>query len=241
MAQPRGDVELFEQLLLLLGRDPQRAGDQMGEGRRVVDVGDRQLQLVRQVGDLLDDFGEGRLHVARQGLQLGALFQDVAQLGDAGDEVGLLGDVGAEADALRALDQDADRPVRDFEHAGDDAGDADLVKVARPRLVVVGVARGDHHQHAVGAEDVVDQPDRALLADRERGQRLREGDRLPQRQDRERVGQRLAGANRVLGVERRLDDLESGGALHQSRPIGTRRVLSAGSRRGRSMRRTPSS
>ena len=37
VAQALGDVDLLEQLLLLLGRDPQRAGDQVGErgrGRR---------------------------------------------------------------------------------------------------------------------------------------------------------------------------------------------------------------
>ena len=54
-AQPLADVDLLEQLLLLLGRDPQRAGDQVAERRGVVDVGDRELQLLGQVGDLLDD------------------------------------------------------------------------------------------------------------------------------------------------------------------------------------------
>ena len=58
-------------------------------------------------------------------------------------------------------------------------------------------------------------------------------------------GSGCVGADRVLGVERRLDDFEDRRPLHQlplmSRPIGTRRVVSAGSRRGRSMRRIPSS
>ena len=191
VAEPGDDVDLLEQLLLLLGRDPQRAGDQVAEGRRFVDVGDRQLQLFRQVGDLLDDLREGALDVAGQRLQLGAVGRLVGQLGDPGDEVGLLGDVRAESHPLGPLDEDPDRPVGDFDHPGDDAGDADVVEVGGARLVVLGIARGDHHQHPVGAEDVVDQLDRAFLADRQRGQRLREGDRLAQRQDRERVGQRL--------------------------------------------------
>ena len=100
-AQARGDVDLLEQLLLLLGGDPQRAGDQVAERRGVVDVGDRQLQLLRQVGDLLDDLREGALDVAGQRLELGALLDLVGQLGDPRHQVGLLGDVGAEADALR--------------------------------------------------------------------------------------------------------------------------------------------
>ena len=64
VAQPLGDVDFFQQLLLLRGLDPQGAADQVGERARVVDVGDRQLQLLRQVGDLLDDLREGALDVA---------------------------------------------------------------------------------------------------------------------------------------------------------------------------------
>ena len=79
-AQPGADVDLLEDLLLLGGRDPQRAGDQVGERRGVLDVGDRELELLGQVGDLLDDLAEGALDVAGQRLQLGALLDDVGQL-----------------------------------------------------------------------------------------------------------------------------------------------------------------
>ena len=169
VAQAGGDVDLLQQLLLLLGRDPQGAGDQVGERRRVVDVGDRHLQLLGQVGDLLDDLREGALDVAGQRLQLGALLDHVGQLGDPRHQVGLLGDVGAEPDPLGALDEDAQRAVGDLEHAGDDADDADVVEVVGAGLLVLGVAGGDHDQHPVGAEHVVDQLDRALLADRAAG------------------------------------------------------------------------
>src|SRR5262249_13227614 len=53
--QPLADVDLLQQLLLLLDRDPQRAGDQAGEGRGVLEVGHSELQLLGQVRDLLDD------------------------------------------------------------------------------------------------------------------------------------------------------------------------------------------
>ena len=106
VAQPLGDVDLFEQFLLLLGADPQRAGDQVGERRRVVDVGDRHLQLLGQVGDLLDDFREGALDVAAQRLQLRGRLDHVRQLADAGDHVGLLGDELAELHPLHPLDED---------------------------------------------------------------------------------------------------------------------------------------
>ena len=46
-AQALGDVELLEQLLLLLRLDAQRAGDQVGERAGVVEVGDRELELLR--------------------------------------------------------------------------------------------------------------------------------------------------------------------------------------------------
>ena len=240
--QPRRDVDLLEQLLLLLGRDPQGAGDQVAERRRVLDVGDRHLQLLGQVGDVLDDLREGALHVAAQRLQLGTLLDQVGQLGDPRHQVGLLGDVGADADPLRPLDEDAEAAVGDFHHPRDDADHADVVEAVGARLLVLGVARRDHRQHPVGAEHVVDQFDRALLADRKRGQGFREGDGLAQRQHRQRVGQGLVGPNRVLSVERRLDHVESRDrALHQRRPIGTLREAWAGSRSGSSIRSTPSS
>ena len=71
-AEPLRDVELLEQALLLLDRDPQRAGDQVAERRGVVEVGDRELELLGQVGDLLDDLAEGVLDVPGQRLELGA-------------------------------------------------------------------------------------------------------------------------------------------------------------------------
>ena len=185
-AQPPADVDLLEQLLLLGGRDPQRPGDQVGERRGVVDVGDRELELLRQIGDLLDDLGEGALDVAGQRLELGGGLDDVRERLDARHQVGLLGDVVAEPHPLGPLDEDADRPVRDLEHPGDDPGDADVVELVGPGLVELGVARGDQHQHPLAREDVVDEPHRALLADRQRGQRVRIGDHVLERQHRQR-------------------------------------------------------
>ncbi len=50
-----GDVELLEQRLLLLGGQAQRAGDQVAEGARVLDVGHHDLELLGQIGHLGDD------------------------------------------------------------------------------------------------------------------------------------------------------------------------------------------
>src|SRR4051794_24769481 len=179
--QPAADVDLLQQRLLLLQRQAQRAGDEMAERARVVDVGNRELQLLGQVGHLLDDPAERLLDVARQRGQLGRLVHDVGQLADLGDEVGRLADPVGELDALGALDQDAQRPVGDLEHPRDRADDADVVELLGAGRLELGVARGDHDQQAVAGEHVVDEPDGALLADGQRRQRVGERDGLAQR------------------------------------------------------------
>ena len=63
---------------------------------------------------------------------------------------------------------------------------ADLVDVVQSRRVDRRVARGDEREEAVAGDDIVDQPDRALLPDRERHHRLREHDRVLQRAGRQR-------------------------------------------------------
>ena len=51
LAQPRFDVRLLEELLLLLGLQPQRRGDEVGERARVVHVRGGELELGRKVRD----------------------------------------------------------------------------------------------------------------------------------------------------------------------------------------------
>ena len=192
-AQAQGDVDLLEQPLLLLALQAQRAGDEVAERARVVDVGDRELQLLGEVRIALDDRGERLLDVAHQRLELGRLGGNlVGQLGDLGHEVGRLAHPAVDVDALAALDEDAHRPVGDLDHARDRADHADLEQVVGAGHLLVRMARGDHDQHAVAAQHVVDQRDRALLADGERDQRVGERDRLAQRQDRQRAAARRA-------------------------------------------------
>ena len=90
--QPPADVELLEQLLLLLGLDPQRAGDQVRERRRVVEVGDRELQLLGQVRDVLDDLRRtSAARCASSAVSSGPSLSTSGARLDARDEVGLLG------------------------------------------------------------------------------------------------------------------------------------------------------
>ena len=167
-AQPLRDVDLLEQRLPLLGLDPERAGDQVAERGRVVEVGDRHLQLLGKVRDLLDDVAERLLDVAHQRGQLRPFLDDVRELGHLGGEIGLLGRPLLDPYALAALDEDPQAAVGHLEHARDHAGDADVVQLVGPGRLSLRLAAGDHHEHPVADQHVVDEPDRALLPDRQR-------------------------------------------------------------------------
>ena len=158
-AQALADVDLLEQRLALLAADPQRAGDQVAERGRVVEVDDRHLQLLGQVRDLLDDLAERLLDVAHQRGQLRALLDHVGQLLDARGEVRRGPQPLLDPHPLAALDEDPQRAVGHLEHARDDAGDADVVELLGARRVDLGLLAGQHDEHAVADQHVVDEPD----------------------------------------------------------------------------------
>ena len=60
---------------------------------------------------------------------------------------------------------------------------ADAVDVVGARRLDLRVLARDHYEHPVPCQDVVDELDRPLLADRQRRDRVREGDGLLERQD----------------------------------------------------------
>ena len=158
------------------------------------------------------------------------------------DEVGLLADPLVDLHALAALDEDAHRPVGHLEHARDRADDADVVELIGAGRLDLGVARGDHHEQAVAAEDVVDEADRALLADGERRDRVGQRHRLAQRQHGQDLGQRprRADLDRALLVGRGDVDHPPRSASRVSTSIGTLRAVAPGRRSGSSMRSMPS-
>ena len=163
-AQPLGEVHLFQQLLLVLGLEPHGGGDEVAEGRRVVDVGGRQLQLVGQVGDQLDDAGVDRDQVALQRLQLRARHHDVGQVVHHGGEVRLFGDEPLDLDAPDALGDDAQRPVGGLDHLLDGGQHPDGVDVVGARDLDVRPLGGHQAHLLVAAQDVVDEVDRPGLA-----------------------------------------------------------------------------
>ena len=89
-AQPLLDVGRLEQLLALLGLQPQRRGDQVGERGRVVDVRRCELQLLGQVRRHADDPRELLLDGPRERLHLGRVRDDLRQVLEVRDEIGLV-------------------------------------------------------------------------------------------------------------------------------------------------------
>ena len=239
--QPPRDVALLEQALLLLGLDPERAGDQVSELDGVVEVRDRELELLGQVGQVLDDPREGRLDVAAEALELGRGHELVGRLGDVRDQVRRRCDEVAELHALAALHEDVDRAVGHLHHPRDHSHHAHAVELVRPGFLGLRLLRGDHHQHPVAGEHVVDERDRALLADREREHRVREGDAVAQRQDRQRLrqlrlgrgrhGRRVCGSPFTVGTWMVI-------APRSARAVPTAPARRAGSRPGARRRRT---
>ena len=183
LAEALLDIELLEQQLLLLGLEPQRRRDEMAESARVLDVRGGERQLLGQVGQLADDPREERANVLRQRLQLARLAQDVGHLFEPPDQVRLRADALLQLDAAQALDEDALRAVGNANHLLHDCSGADVEEVVPVRHFDLARARGDQRDEAIARDDVVDQRDRALLADRQGQHRVREDDRVLERQD----------------------------------------------------------
>jgi hypothetical protein len=106
------------------------------------------------------------------------------------------------------LDEDAQGPVGGLEHARDDADDAHVVELLRRRLLRLRVAAGDEDDHPVVGERVVDELDRAGLADRERQHRVRERDGVAQRQHARGGGQQAGAVGDVGGGRAAAGDLD---------------------------------
>ena len=98
----------------------------------------------------------------------------------------------------------------------DDRRGADLVEIVPAGRLGLVVAYGDEREQSVSADHVVDEVHGALLADCERRHRLREDDRLLQRQHRQRRRQLVPELLRLLLLFGRDDDLILGLA-HASR------------------------
>ena len=100
------------------------------------------------------------------------------------DEVGLLAHPLVDLHALAGLDEDPQQPSGTLSMRATTPATPTVCSSSGPGVSRSGSLRAQHHQHAVAGQDVVDELDRAVLADRQRRQRVRVGDRVAQRQDR---------------------------------------------------------
>ena len=185
------DVVLLEQVLLVLGLDAHGAGDEEGERPRLLHVGGRHLELLRQVGDERHDLAEHAEQAGAQGVDLTRLPGLVLDLLDARHQVGLFAHELRHAHALQALHQDAHRAVGQLDHLVRQPHRTDRVQQVRSGRLHLRILARDHGQQAVAGEHVVDELDAALLADGQRDHRVREHHRVAQRQHRQDLGDLL--------------------------------------------------
>ena len=130
LAQPLLDVRQLEQVLLLLGLDAHRRGDEVAERARVVDVRGGELQLLGQVRDERDHAarrGSGRCASAPRPRATRSSSSGSGE--NSATRYGSSPTRSVEVDALDALDEDAQRPVGDADQLVDDRRRADLVEV----------------------------------------------------------------------------------------------------------------
>ena len=191
LSQPLGHVALLEQLLLLLGLDPQRAGDHVRRAPR-----GRRRSRPRSGAPRA---GTGRLRrwsrksvwtcrVSASSSDEGSTMSGSSWI--ARGQVGLVGDELVDPHALAALHEDPQRPVGHLEHAGDRPPPRRRGR-GRPGpgcstsgslLATITSMRSRDSASLTSSH-------RALLADGERRHRVRERDHLLQRQHRQDVRQ----------------------------------------------------
>ena len=184
-AQALLDVVELEQLLLLLGLQPQGRGHEVAEGARLVDVRGGERKLLGQIRHEPDQAREEVLHVLLQRLGLGRFLDRrpepprtrPTRYGSSWTWLD-------EADPADPLDEDPQRAVGNADHLLYDRGGADLVQVVPAGLLDVVVLRSDQGDQPVARDDFVHELDRPFLADREREHGVGEDDRVLQGQDR---------------------------------------------------------
>ena len=140
--QPGPDVDLAQQDLLLLDRERQARGQQVGQPARLAGVHRRDLQLLGNLLALVDHPLEEPVDVMDQGVELDPFLELLLQRLDLADQVGLgLHHLHQPGPGLPLAD-DPGRAVRELEHL-QDGPDADRrVQVVHPRLVDLGMEAG---------------------------------------------------------------------------------------------------
>jgi hypothetical protein len=200
------DALAGEEVLLLLRRDVQVGGDQVGHLPGVDDVGGHDLQLVGKVVNHRNEPAELRDHVGDEGVELGAGHGDVGERLNRRTKVRLALRVGEDLDALHALDEDADAAIRIAERLQHPAGGATRVELVGRGLLDVGVLLRHQPEQPIAGGAIVDQLDGGRARDEQRRDGRREDHDAAQREDRQFAGDGDARCVHVEGeADARLD------------------------------------
>ena len=188
----RAHVERLEHLLLHRRRDgAQAGGDEIGQPPGFDDVRGECLEVVGQQRRERHDLLKIGLDVPQQRVDLEPILV-AGRLGSRTDPSAQvrprLGDL-IERQPRESLHDQPQAAVGQLEHLVDVARGAHPVQVVLLRLFDRGVALGEDTYQLAARDRLVNQADRALAGDRQRHERVGEQHGVPQRKDRELVGQ----------------------------------------------------
>ncbi len=141
------------------------AGDEIDDLQRILQVEGGHRQLVGKILDEVDEPLEEVVGGALERLQLDAHLLHVRRGMRFRAQIRLLPDPLVDLEALQPLHDDLHRSIRNAQQARDAGDGADAEDIAWPRLLDARIFLRDEAHQPVAAHDVVDQIDRALLAD----------------------------------------------------------------------------
>ena len=184
------DLDRLDELRLLLDGGVEVGRHEVGERAGGLDGVDERARLARQLGHELDDLLGDVAQAHRERLGLDVLRRGLLELADLRLEVGRGLRDRVELDAHQPLQDErvvARAVLERLEHA---RRAADRVEVVVARVVGGGVALGEDRDDRAGqVVDVLDERDRLLAADVERGDGAREEHGVADRQDRKLVAE----------------------------------------------------
>ena len=183
----------------------------------IADVLRRDRQLVGEVGGHLDEPAEDVDHRKPESVHLRRLDDLLASHLDPRHQIRLGPDPVQQADPFDPLDHQAHAAVRHPSELVDHTDGAHPMEVRGRGRLHLRISLRDQRQKPVAAHHVVDEPHRARLSHGERDRRQREHDGLPERQDRERIGNdEVAGTTTRLNGHQRVSARL--GSVMRSRP-----------------------
>ncbi|MCG3159280.1 MAG: hypothetical protein JMDDDDMK_00266 [Acidobacteria bacterium] len=181
--QARIDIEHLEHRLRVFDFEFQVGRGEVGQSRRVFDRRDDGHHFGRDVSPQPDSLFERRTDVARQSFEFQVLFRRILfQFLDVRLQEVLIVFEEMDFGARDTLHQDADASVGQLQHSHDDGHRAHVVKIALPRLFLVGIFLRGEHDHAVFGQRLVNSADRAFAADKQRHDHERKDHDVAQRQ-----------------------------------------------------------